>query len=44
MVLERMCQAYLEDFESSLELLTSVNAELERKIDLNTRYQESVSR
>jgi hypothetical protein len=38
-----MCQEYLEEFDSSLMELAAVNARLERQIELNTRYKESVS-
>lgn len=38
-----MCQESLGEFESSLVQLTAVNARLERRIELNTRYKESVS-
>lgn len=38
-----MCQEYFEDFDSNLMQLTAVNARLERQIELNTRYKESVS-
>lgn len=43
MALERMCQEYVGAFESSLVELAAENAKLERRIDLNTRYEESVS-
>jgi hypothetical protein len=38
-----MCQEYLLQFESSLVELAAENVKLERRIDLNTRYEESVS-
>jgi len=38
-----MCQERLGEFESNLVQLTAVNARLERRIELNTRYKESVS-
>ncbi|KAE9364857.1 hypothetical protein N431DRAFT_474422 [Stipitochalara longipes BDJ] len=43
LTLERMCQERLGEFESSLVQLTAVNARLERRIELNTRYKESFS-
>jgi hypothetical protein len=37
-----MCQERLGEFESSLVRLTAMNARLDREIELNTRYKESV--
>jgi len=41
--LERLWPEYLGTFERSLVELAAENAKLERRIDLNTRYDESVS-
>jgi hypothetical protein len=41
-ILEEMCQEYLADFESNLELLVAVNTKLESRIDLKKRHQKSV--
>ncbi|KAI0003932.1 hypothetical protein F4779DRAFT_601025 [Xylariaceae sp. FL0662B] len=41
--LERMCQESLEDFERMSSQLVVLNAELDRKIRLNSRYKDSLS-
>ncbi|KAI3318914.1 hypothetical protein HD806DRAFT_510372 [Xylariaceae sp. AK1471] len=41
--LQRLCQDYLEGFESKLVALEAVNIRLGRKIDLNSRYKDSMS-
>lgn len=41
--LERMCQEYLDLFDRSLAELAAINSKLERKVELNTRYRDSLS-
>ncbi|KAI0453698.1 hypothetical protein F5B21DRAFT_504978 [Xylaria acuta] len=41
--LQRMCQEYLEGFESKMVALEAVNIRLGRKIDLNSRYKDSMA-
>ncbi|GAP93397.1 putative magnesium transport protein [Rosellinia necatrix] len=41
--LQRMCQEYLEGFESRMVALEAVNIRLGRKIDLNSRYKDSMA-
>ena len=43
-VLERMCQEYVGEFENDLVQLTALNARLQRRIDLTTRYKDAVSK
>lgn len=42
MKLERMCQEYIAEFENNLLQLIAVNARLDRRIKLNTRYKDAV--
>ena len=41
--LQRMCQDNLGEFESGLVKLTAVNANLDRRIELSSRYKDAVS-
>ncbi|ERF69363.1 hypothetical protein EPUS_09270 [Endocarpon pusillum Z07020] len=42
-LLERICQEYLGTFESNLLSLTIVKTDLERKIELHSRYKDALS-
>ena len=41
--LERMCQEYLEHLERSMAELNAISHRLDRKVELNSRYRDSLS-